>query len=93
MSYRNENRLRSVLEVVISNKKSSNEWQAESTIDTARKDAVKILESVLAEFGEESCLQALENQGFKSASYEYVLKPLYEESVKRRLQFEAHTKT
>ncbi len=42
MSYRKDNPLRSVIDVVVSNKQDSNEWKADSTIETARKDAVKI---------------------------------------------------
>lgn len=88
MSYRSKRRFKPVVDEVIAQKLKSKEWKAESTIETARKDAVKVLEAILAEFGESKCLSALEKQGFNSASYEYIVKPLYEESLKRRKKYE-----
>ncbi|EIJ0985324.1 MULTISPECIES: hypothetical protein [Vibrio] len=88
MSYRSKNRFRPVVDEVIAQKLESKEWKAESTVETAKKDAVKVLEAMLAEFGESKCLSALEKQGFNSASYEYIVKPLCEESSNRRKQYE-----
>ncbi|HBC3535512.1 TPA: hypothetical protein KDZ66_004492 [Vibrio vulnificus] len=51
MSYRSKNRFRPVIDEVITQKLESKEWKAESTVETARKDAVKLLEAMLAEFG------------------------------------------
>ncbi|HHQ4783600.1 TPA: hypothetical protein ACSPZU_003136 [Aeromonas veronii] len=50
MSYRSKNRFKPVVDEVIAQKLEPKEWKAESTIETARKDAVKVLEAILAEF-------------------------------------------
>ncbi|MUK28399.1 hypothetical protein [Aliivibrio fischeri] len=81
MSYRGKNRLKPILDEVVNQKINSNEWL---TDETARKDAIKILEAVISELGVEKCLAALDNQGFNGASYGYLLKPLHKEGMRRR---------
>jgi hypothetical protein len=49
-----------------------------------RTDAERVLEAMIAEFGIEKAVIALDNQGFKGSSIRYLLSPLHEEAVRRR---------
>lgn len=86
MSYRGKNRLKPILDEVVNQKINSNEWL---TDETARKDAIKILEAIISELGVDKCLAALDSQGFNSASYSYLLKPLHTEAMRRRELYRA----
>jgi hypothetical protein len=70
-----------IIPEVIANKGAC--WN-EETQRVARSDAQRILESMVAEFGVEAAVSALNNQGFKGDAMRYLLNPLYEEAVRRR---------
>lgn len=78
-----------IVEAVIATKGDA--WN-ESTRITARTDAERILEALVAEYGVEAAYRALENQGFEAKSCGYVLKPLFEEALARRRHVRAPTK-
>jgi|GEM_PF-2367286 len=88
MSYRNKNRFRPLIDVVASQKLKDGDWK---TDETARKDAVKVLEAIVAELGVVGCLAAIEKQGFNADSYKYIVEPLHEESVRRRSLYQSST--
>jgi hypothetical protein len=60
-------------------------WAA-ATQKVATEDAQRVLEALVAEFGLEATRAALSNQGFEPTSYSYLLAPLHEEAVARRLR-------
>jgi hypothetical protein len=45
-----------------------------------------VLEALVAEYGVDAAVQALDNQGFKGSAYTYLLKPLHAEACRRRLR-------
>ena len=57
---------------------------SEETRKVANTDAQRVLEALVAEYGVENTMRALENQGFKGKAYSYLLNPLHSEAVKRR---------
>ena len=56
----------------------------ESTREVARTDSSRVLESLMAEYGIEAAMEALNRQGFTGSAYKYLLTPLYSEAMKRR---------
>lgn len=52
----------------------------------AQSDAQRILEAMIAEFGIEGAVSALDNQGFKGKAYHYLIAPLCEEAYRRRVE-------
>lgn len=81
MSHRDKNPERAIVEAVILEKGS--EWR-KSTQDTARSDAQRILEALVAEVGVEHAVQALDKQGIAGYAYRYLLNPLCAEATRRR---------
>jgi hypothetical protein len=78
---RGKQRLPAIVQTVCETQ--SNTW-SKVTRDTARADAQRVLESLIAELGVENAVQAMHNQGFDGQAYRYLLKPLYEEARRRR---------
>jgi hypothetical protein len=70
-----------IVATVIAEKGST--W-GEETRKVARTDAERILEALVAEYGVDAAMRALDNQGFKGAAYGYLLKPLQAEALRRR---------
>jgi len=64
-------------------------WGTE-TKKVAERDTQRVLEALIAEFGVDAAIRALDNQGLRGSSYGYLLKPLYEEAVNRRARAGAH---
>lgn len=58
-------------------------WGAE-TQKVAQTDAQRVLEALVAEYGVEAAVRALDKQGFRGDAMRYLLKPLYEEAARRR---------
>jgi len=86
MSHRQNNPEQLILPKVIETK--GTDWN-DATQKVAQSDAQRVLEAMLAEFGLEEAIRALDNQGFQGASYGYLLKPLHEEAVRRRQRAQA----
>jgi hypothetical protein len=59
------------------------EWGLE-TQKVAAADAHRVLEALVAEFGVEGAVVALNHQGFRGEAYKYLLVPLCAEAVARR---------
>ncbi len=55
-----------------------------STQEVVRTDAQRILEAMVAEYGVDGAVKALQNQGFAADAYLYLLKPMDKEARKRR---------
>jgi hypothetical protein len=83
MTHRKSQRKPQILSAVFAAKGES--WNAE-THKVARTDALRILEALVAEYGVENAVQALDRQGLKGSAYRYLLKPLYSEAQKRRAE-------
>lgn len=81
MTHRRTNRESLIVPSVIDQKGSA--WSDE-TRKVARTDAQRVLEALLAEYGVENAIRALNNQGLKGSAYGYLLKPLYNEAMRRR---------
>lgn len=81
MTHRRENREPLIVPTVIAQK--GDVW-GEETCKVALTDAQRVLEALLAEYGVENAVQALDNQGLKGSSYRYLLKPLHAEAIRRR---------
>ena len=64
-------------------KLKGSEW-GEETRKLAMSDAQRILEALVAEYGVENAIHALDNQGLKGKAYRYLLKPLQVEALRRR---------
>jgi hypothetical protein len=64
---------------------SKGDTWGDETRKVAQSDAQRLLESLVAEVGLEACEQALDRQGFKGSAYRYLVRPLHEEAVRRRL--------
>jgi len=86
-THRDEHPEALILPTVIANKRGN--WGAE-TRKVAESDAQRVLEALIAEFGIDAAIRALDNQGLRGSSYSYLLKPLYEEAVNRRARAGAH---
>lgn len=59
------------------------QWNAE-TRKVARTDSMRVLEAMVAEFGVNGAIQALDNQGFAGEAYRYLLDQLHDEAMRRR---------
>lgn len=81
MTHRKGNHEPLILPTVIEQK--GNAW-SEETCKVARTDAQRILEALIAEYGVENAVQALDKQGLKGSAYRYLLKPLHVEAIRRR---------
>ncbi len=81
MSYRDGTRRPVILSALFEQKADT--W-GEATRKVAMTDAQRMLEALVAEVGFEATLQAMENQGFESGAYRYLLAPLHAEAVRRR---------
>jgi hypothetical protein len=81
MTYRKKHPEPLIVSAVVENKRAS--WNAE-TQKVARTDAERVLEAMIAEFGVQKAVRALDNQGFRGDSLCYLLGPLYEEAIRRR---------
>ncbi len=92
MTFRSNKKMTLIVDTIIKNK--DNDWNA-STQKEVRTDAIRLLESLIAEYGIEAACKAMENQGFSPASnstYNYFIQPLFEEAIKRRTLFEEFKK-
>lgn len=56
----------------------------EETQKLAATDAQRVLEAMIAEYGVDGAINALDNQGFRGDAYRYLLNPLHEEAMRRR---------
>ncbi len=65
------------------NRIKAGDWST-STEQTAATDAQRILEAMVAEYGVDAAIQALDNQGFQGKSMRYLLAPLFEIAISRR---------
>ena len=81
MSQRGKQRQKLIVEAVIESHEGS--W-SESTKRTVRSDAHRILEALVAEFGVEKSILAMNKQGFEGKAYSYLIKPMYIEARSRR---------
>lgn len=70
-----------ILPTVIAQK--GEKWSAESR-KVAQSDAQRVLEAMVAEYGVNGAVHALNNQGFKGEAYRYLLNPLFAEAQRRR---------
>jgi len=70
-----------IVEAVIQQMEES--WN-DSTREVARTDSFRVLEALMAEYGIEGAMAALDRQGFTASAYSYLLSPLYSEAMKRR---------
>jgi hypothetical protein len=60
-------------------------WNPE-TQKIAASDAQRVLEALVAEYGVEAAVTALDHQGFRGSAIRYLLTPLYDEAFARRLR-------
>ena len=81
VSSRDKNPRRTIVEAVI--EKKGENWN-DSTRKVVRTDAQRILESLIAEYGIEASVRAMEHQGFEGEAYRYLLGPLHDEAIARR---------
>lgn len=81
MTHRKTNPLPVIIEAVIERK--SGDWN-DATATVARTDAQRVLEAMVAEYGIDAAIQALDRQGFTGKSIRYLLTPLHTEAVERR---------
>lgn len=86
MTHRKTNPLPVIIEAVIERK--ADDWN-DATATVARTDAQRVLEAMVAEYGIDAAIQALDNQGFTGKSIRYLLTPLYAEATARRAQAQA----
>ncbi len=86
MTHRKTNPLPVIIEAVIQNK--ADDWN-NATATVARTDAQRVLEALIAEYGIDAALQALDNQGFTGKSVRYLLTPLHAEATARRAKARA----
>ena len=83
MTHRDSNREALIIPTVIAHKGTS--W-GEETRKVAQTDAQRVLEAMVAEYGVDGAVRALDNQGFKGSAYNYLLNPLFAEAQRRRLR-------
>lgn len=81
MTYRKINPEPQILSTVIEQKGDA--WN-EETQKVVRTDALRILEALIAEYGIENSVKAMDKQGMKGSAYRYLLKPLHAEALRRR---------
>jgi len=81
MSHRDKQPQKLIVEAVIDSKED--DW-SESTQETARSDAQRILESLVSVHGVDNAIEAMNKQGFEGKAYRYLLRPMYEEARSRR---------
>jgi hypothetical protein len=81
VSQRGKQRQKLFVEAVIESHEGS--W-SDSTKRTARSDAHRILEALVAEYGVEKSILAMNKQGFEGKAYSYLLKPMHAEARSRR---------
>lgn len=86
MTHRAHNRHSLIVSTVVERKAEN--W-SEETRKVANTDAQRVLEALIAEYGVENAMRALDNQGFKGRAYGYLLQPLYIEALQRRMQYRA----
>ena len=79
------NRRKNILDAVFERRDDS--W-SDSTKETARSDAYRVLEALVSKLGVEDVIAAMDHQGFDGAAYRYLVVPLHEEAVSRRPPFE-----
>ncbi|MEX0653665.1 MAG: hypothetical protein WD534_18685 [Phycisphaeraceae bacterium] len=82
MAYRAHHRQPGIVSAVIADKADA--WN-ESTAKTAAIDAQAVLEALIAEYGIDATVNALNNQGFRGDSFKYLVKPLHEMAADRRV--------
>ena len=87
MSHRDTHPSRRIVDAVIDQK--GDQW-GESTRKVARSDAERILEALVAEYGVETAMLALDHQGFEGNAYRHLLTPLFQEAQRRRLRVPPH---
>jgi hypothetical protein len=81
VSKRGKQRRKLIVEALIEDHKGS--W-SESTERTVRSDSHRILEALVAEYGIEETIQAMNRQGFEGKAYGYLVKPMYAKARSRR---------
>jgi len=81
MTHRKKNHEPIILPVVIEQKGDS--W-GEETRKVVNTDSQRVLEALIAEYGVDNTVRALDNQGFKGSTYRYLLNPLFVEAQRRR---------
>ena len=84
MTHRDNNRESLIVPSVIAQKGAA--W-GDETRKVAQTDAQRVLEAMVAEFGVDGAVRALDAQGFKGPAYRYLLNPLFDEAHRRRLRF------
>ncbi|WP_375748115.1 hypothetical protein [Vibrio sp. HN007] len=84
MAYRDNNKYPPLLDTVIYEQLTADIAKKKVTEQSIRKDAIKILESLIAEHGIGTSMNAIKNQGFDEEAFLYLVKPLYREATKRR---------
>jgi len=84
MTHRDNNRESLIVPSIIAQKGPA--W-GDETRKVAQTDAQRVLEAMVAEFGVDGAVRALDNQGFKGSAYRYLLTPLFDEAHRRRLRF------
>ena len=60
---------------------------------TVSVDAQRVLEAIIAEYGDNATFRALKNQGFQGNLVRYLLTALYEIAIARRAVSEPHSLT
>src|SRR6478672_6477001 len=81
MAHRDENAEPPLVDKIIADKAAT--W-AKEVLHGAPADAQHVLEALLAEYGVEAAIRALDNQGFQGEAMRYLLNPLYVEAARRR---------
>ena len=81
MTYRSRHHRKLLVPAVIELK--GEDWQ-QSTRTLAASDAQRVLEALIAEYGVEAAVSALDRQGIRGMSYLYLLRPLHAEALRRR---------
>jgi hypothetical protein len=86
MSHRDRHHQKLLVPAVIEQK--GDMWN-ESTRTLALSDAQRVLEALIAEYGVDATVKALDNQGIAGKSYLYLIRPLHAEAARRRHGAEA----
>jgi hypothetical protein len=81
VAHRASNRQPGIIRKVIADREGS--W-GEATQKTAHTDAQCVLEALIAEYGVDAAIDALDHQGFEGKAMRYLLIPLHEEATRRR---------
>lgn len=85
MSYRDQHPEPEIVDTVC--RRKARDWK-ESSQRTAKLDAPKVLEALVAEYGVDASVRALSAQGFDGDAYRYLITPLHDEAVTRRQRAE-----